>query len=131
MSLRLAVDFDLCMVEATTPLKWRPWAKETLKALFASGHSLILLSHRCTPSIPTLDSQKEAASFYRWGLSPISASGPWVAFAEMRTFLKAEEAWELFEEVWTHPGKPTADLFIDGKAEKPNWANLINELGIS
>lgn len=119
------------MVEATTPLKWRPWAKEAIKALFASGHSLILYSTRCTPSIPTLDSQKEAANFYRWGLPPISASGPWDSFAEMRSFLKTEGVWELFGEVWTHPGKPMADLFIDDKAEKPNWANLINELGIS
>lgn len=132
MSLTLCVDFDKTLVEPIVPFKWRPWAKEAIKALSSSGHRLILHSSRCTPSYDTLDSQKEAANFYRWGLPPISAADQWASFGDMRSFLKAEGAWDLFSSVWTSPGKPTGvDLFIDDKAEQPNWANLINELGIS
>jgi hypothetical protein len=53
----------------------------------------------------------------------------WERFAEMRYFLRALGLWEMFDEVWQHPGKPEADAFVDDKNEEPNWPRVAAEFG--
>lgn len=126
MSLRLACDFDGSL--AVEPLAWRPGALEALIALKNAGYHLILHSCRCNPVDPAPVIEDEVERFYRLGETPQRVLDQWARFLEMRTFLMAAGAWRLFDEIWTAPGKPPVDLFIDDKMEPPNWRALVEEL---
>lgn len=128
MSLRIAVDYDQCLVD-TNPTRLRKGAAEALVSMKAAGHVLILWSVRATPMDPTPTPDAEIARFYETGLPPNHVIYQWALFDDMRSFLKSVGMWDLFDEVWQSPGKPNADLFIDSKAERPDWARLLKELG--
>lgn len=137
--LTISVDFDGTLIQpgggtvlygGRVPLSWRPGAKEGLVAMAAAGHRLVLHSCRCNPIDPVLDPSAEAAAFYRWGTPPESAAQRWAAFGEMKAFLMMEGVWGLFAEVWQAPGKPIAEVYIDDRAESPDWRSLAAEFGI-
>ncbi len=45
----------------------------------------------------------------------------------MKSFLKDNNVWSMFDTVWTIPGKPLADYFIEDKSRLPNWEEIIKE----
>jgi hypothetical protein len=47
----------------------------------------------------------------------------------MRTWLQARGAWGLVE-VWSAPGKPVADRYLDARGEKADWVQVGMELGM-
>lgn len=105
-----AIDFDGTLVRrGGPPLRWRRGAKEALRRMVAAGHRLILHSCRCNPPQDEEDAKR---------------------YEEMIAFLQAEGALVLFAEVWQSPGKPIADVYIDDRAEPPEWFALAGEFGL-
>lgn len=131
MSLTIAVDFDSSIVELSTSgaLQFRKGAREALVAFKAQGHRLVLHSCRCNPLDDGPALENETVEFYASGKPSPRCIEQWTRFSEMCAFLQAAEVWDLFDDVWQAPGKPLADVFIDDKAERPEWARLIQEFG--
>jgi hypothetical protein len=127
--LRIAVDFDGTIVAAQAPLAFLPGAADGLRALKLAGHYLILHSARCTPMDAAPAIEEEAGRFYETGEVPARAEDSWARFSEMREFLRGAGTWDLFDDVWQAPGKPMADLFVDDRAESPDWRVLAETLG--
>ena len=130
MGLVLALDFDETLVDRN-PLRWRPHAREVLRALKRAGHTLVLHSARATAELGAYESARlDADEFWRTGLVPASVDAQWDRFAEMRTFLQQEGCWDLFDLVWQHQGKPHCDVFIDDRLEAPNWLAIWRLYGV-
>ena len=121
--LRIAIDFDRTLADGPT-LHLRPGAAEAIRAFKAVGHHLTLHSARSTPDGAAPVLEDEAARFWQYGEIPARTKFQWDLFDEMRAFLKAVGLWELFDDVWTSPGKPLCDQFIDDLVLPPDWALL-------
>ena len=123
MPLRLAVDFDKTLADGTA-LHLRPGAAEAVRAFKAAGHHLTLHSARSTPDGAAPVLEDEAGRFWQYGTIPARTSYQWQLFEEMRAFLKNVGLWDLFDDVWTSPGKPLVDHFIEDLSVLPDWALL-------
>ena len=121
--LRICIDFDRTLADGPT-LHLRPGAAEAILAFKAVGHHLTLHSARSTPDGAAPVLEDEAARFWQYGEIPARTKFQWDLFDEMRAFLKAVGLWELFDDVWTSPGKPLCDQFIDDLVLPPDWALL-------
>jgi hypothetical protein len=128
MPLRIALDFDRTIADGPT-LHLRPGAAEAIRAFKANGHHLTLHSARSTPDGAAPVLEDEASRFWQYGEVPARTKFQWDLFDEMRAFLKAVGLWELFDDVWTSPGKPLCDQFIDDLAIPPDWALLGKQFG--
>ena len=73
--------------------------------------------------------EDEAGRFWQYGEVPSRTRFQWQLFEEMRTFLKAVGVWEMFDEIWTSPGKPLVDAFIEDLSLPPDWAILKRQFG--
>lgn len=123
--MKIAVSFDGAIAKGKN-LKLREGAAVTLKAL-AKEHTLILhdvrLSNPFTLALVDLsDSDKGDKEQYDKD------------FVEMRDFLQLHGLWMkrdngVFDVVWTYPGKPDADLYIDDRSRKPNWSSILETFG--
>lgn len=127
--LKIAVDFDGTVVEDARPLRWKAGAREFLVAAKSMGHTLILHSCRATPPRDDSNADTEASEFYSTGKAPDRVLATWRLFDEMRTFLRSQGMMDKFAFIWQMPGKPNADLFIDDKAEEPDFRSLIQQVG--
>lgn len=123
MSLRLAIDFDRTLVDGQ-PIRLRQGAEAALRTFKRAGHSLILHSARATPDGAAPVIADEAARFWQYGEVPSRTRYQWDLLDEMRTFLRATGLLDLFDEIWTSPGKPLVDRFIDDLAVPPDWATM-------
>jgi FMN phosphatase YigB (HAD superfamily) len=119
--VRLGFDFDGTLIEGT-PMRLRAGADDCLRALKAAGHHLTLHSCRCTPDGTGPMLEDEATRYWQDGEVPARTRYQWDLFSEMRDFLKAVGLWQLFDEIWTAPGKPLCDKFFDDRVEEPNFA---------
>jgi FMN phosphatase YigB (HAD superfamily) len=122
--MKLAIDFDGTLVEHGSPLRLRVGALEAIQALKTAGHYLVLFSARSTLDGAGPVLEDEAGRFWQYGEVPGRTSYQWQLSEEMREFLKRVGLWQLFDDVWTSPGKPIVDRFIDDRAEPPDWAML-------
>jgi hypothetical protein len=122
----IAVDFDDTIVEqgeyadTTTPLRFKPGAREGLYSLKEAGHVLILWSGRASRALlynPELD------PLVRAGVRKLN-HGRWLErrpvhlarYRQMLAFVAAELP-DVFAAIDDGAGgKPSADLFIDDKA---------------
>lgn len=127
---RLAVDFDGTIVDRE--MRLRPGAAEALLALRAMGHVLILHSCRCNTldTIGVTAPDVAAEEFYATGRVAADVSDQWDRFEEMRAALEAAGLWGLFDEVWQRPGKPIADMYLDDRAELPDWVAVARDFGL-
>ena len=124
----IAVDFDGTVVEqdgrpytdVTTPLRFRPGAKEGLLALKRAGHVLLLWSARSSRALlddPTLDPLVRAGvrklDRQRWeDQLPLHEA----RLRQMLVFIQ-RELEGVFDAVDDgHQGKPQVDLFLDDRA---------------
>jgi hypothetical protein len=125
----LAVDFDGTIVENDLPFRIRFGADSALHSLKQAGCRLVLFSSRCNTfdDGPLLD--EEIGRFYVDGRISQRVLDQWERFLEMRVFLKEKCLWGLFDEIWQAPGKPRVDVYIDDKAEIPNWLQIAEGLG--
>ena len=121
--LRICVDFDRTLADGPT-LHLRPGAAEAIRVFKAAGHHLTLHSARSTPDGAAPVLEDEASRFWQYGEVPARTRYQWQLFDEMRAFLKAVGLWELFDDVWTSPGKPLCDVMIDDIALPPDWVTL-------
>lgn len=121
--LRLAIDFDRTLADGPT-LHLRPGAAEAIRAFKAAGHHLTLHSARSTPDGAAPVLEDEASRFWQYGEVPARTKFQWDLLDEMRGFLKTVGLWDAFDDVWTSPGKPLVDAFIDDLAIPPDWAVL-------
>lgn len=124
----LALDFDGTLVEDGDPLRWRRGAKEFVFAASAAGIELVLHSCRCA-LVAYNDMPGDAEEFYRSGRVPDQVTYSWNLREAMVQFLEREGVRELLR-VWDRPGKPWADMYVDDKAELPDWLALADELGV-
>jgi len=124
--LRLAIDFDRTLADGPS-LHLRSGAAEAIRAFKAAGHHLTLHSARSTPDGAAPVLEDEATRFWQYGEVPGRTKFQWDLFDEMRTFLKAVALWDVFDDVWTSPGKPLVDYFIDDIALAPDWAALTKQ----
>ncbi len=127
----VALDFDGSLVEDhVLPLRWRRGAKEFVVAAAAAGVRMWVHSCRCAVAcnLSTV-SPWDAEEFWRSGRVAADIETSWAHFEEMRVFLEVEGVWA-FLTPWTLPGKPFADLYVDDKAELPDWYRLAGELGV-
>lgn len=117
----IGVDHDGTVVVSTREQSFRPGAAETLRSLKRAGHALILHSARCQSPSAYL-AQKgflyEPARIPE-GLVP-SVEDTIRMFAEMRGFYRAHNLWTVdeggvFDFVWTLPGKPVCDTYLDDR----------------
>jgi hypothetical protein len=131
-TIAVALDFDGSLVDHMTfPIQWRPRAKDFIVSAAAAGIKLYLHSCRCAPSaVLEAELPWEVENFWRNGLVPEQVRESWRLFEEMRAFLEMEGVWHLVEP-WTRPGKPIADLYPDDLGERPDWAVLAGELGVT
>lgn len=127
--MTLSIDFDGTVVEASEPLRFRVGALTALRLLKAAGHHLILHSCRCSILDPGPTVDAEVAAFYSEGRVASRITDQWRRLSDMRSFLASADAWDLFDEHWFSPGKPIADLYIDDRSEKPDWAAIAREFG--
>jgi hypothetical protein len=119
----LAIDFDRTLADGPT-LHLRPGAAEAIRAFKAAGHHLTLHSARSTPDGAAPVLEDEASRFWQYGEVPARTKFQWDLLDEMRGFLKTVGLWDAFDDVWTSPGKPLVDAFIDDLAIPPDWAVL-------
>ena len=126
--LRLGIDFDKTLAEGP-PLRLRPGAAEAMRAFKSAGHHLTLHSARCTPDGAAPFLEDEAGRFWQYGEVPGRTRFQWDLFDEMRAFLKSVGIWELFDDVWTSPGKPLVDVFVEDLSVLPDWAVLKRQFG--
>ena len=126
--LRLAIDFDKTLAEGP-PLRLSAGAAEALRAFKTAGHHLTLHSARSTPDGAAPVLEDEAGRFWQYGEIPARTRFQWDLFDEMRTFLKSVGVWEMFDDVWTSPGKPLVDNFIEDLSLPPDWAILNRQFG--
>lgn len=126
--LRLAIDCDKTLCDGP-PLRLRSGAVDALRAFKAAGHHLTLHSARSTPDGAAPVLEDEAGRFWQYGEIPARTLFQWNLFDEMRTFLKANGIWEMFDEIWSSPGKPLADVFIDDLSVPPDWGILKRQFG--
>ena len=103
-------------------MRLRAGVVDCLRALKAAGQHLTLHSCRCTPDGAGPVLEDEATRFWQDGEVPARTRYQWQLFGEMRDFLKAAGLWEIWDEVWTAPGKPMCDRFWDDRAEDANFA---------
>ena len=126
--IRLGIDFDKTLSDGP-PLRLRPGAAEAMRAFKVSGHHLTLHSARSTPDGAAPVLEDEAGRFWQYGEVPSRTRFQWQLFEEMREFLKAVGLWEMFDEIWTSPGKPLVDAFIEDLSLPPDWAILKRQFG--
>ena len=129
MSLTFGIDWDGTIVQDSYPPMFRPGALQALRALKAAGHHLVLHSSRCNQMDPGPTVDEEIANFYRTGQVSDRVEEQWARFIEMRSFAQGAGIWELFDEVHQAPGKPICDIYLDDKAETPDWAIIIRQFG--
>lgn len=127
--LRIAVDFDKTLADGPNPLRLRAGAAEALRAFKSAGHHLTLHSARSTPDGAAPVLEDEASRFWQYGDVPERTRFQWTLFDQMRLFLKAQGLWELFDDVWTSPGKPLVDAMIDDLVQPPDWPLLLRKYG--
>jgi hypothetical protein len=108
-------------------LSWRRGALEFLRAAAASGIRIILHTSCAAWQLPVLPG--DAEEFFRTGRAPADLEVAWAYYDEMRTWLQARGAWGLVE-VWSAPGKPVADRYLDARGEKADWVQVGMELGM-
>jgi hypothetical protein len=121
--LRIAIDCDKTICDGP-PMRLRPGAAEAVRAFKVAGHHLTLHSARSTPDGAAPVLEDEASRFWQYGEVPGRTRYQWQLFEEMRDFLKSAGLWKLFDDVWTSPGKPLADVFIDDLYHAPDWPIL-------
>ena len=126
--LRLAIDCDKTLCDGP-PLCLRAGAAEALVAFKTAGHHLTLHSARSTPDGAAPVLEDEAGRFWQYGEVPARTRFQWGLFEEMRAFLKSVGIWELFDDVWTSPGKPLVDIFVEDLSVLPDWAVLKRQFG--
>ena len=134
--ITICCDFDGTMVyDGVSPLVWRPGAFETLQRFKQAGYRLVLHSCRTTAlhEVRKTDDEvrREVEKFYATGEPPQDAVHTWHLYEEMVDFLKSAGAMALFDEIWTGPGKPLADRYIDDRSEAPDWGSLAREFGLA
>lgn len=140
----IAIDFDGVIVEqdrpyddATTPLAFKPGARDGLLALKRAGHKLLLWSARMSPALfnPDLD------PLARVGVRPrvLSHRAIEINLARQRQMLEfvAAELQGVFDAIDDGSGgKPIVDMFIDdrclrlGKGAKAySWDDIAHAWG--
>lgn len=127
MSLTVCVDFDGTITDDQQLL---PGVREALHAMKRVGNTLILHSCRCNLLDASPQMDEEVARFYATGEVPARALDRWRAFLQMRDFLRGQQLWDLFDTVWQSPGKPVADVYIDDRAQLPDWPNIMCTYGV-
>lgn len=126
--MRFALDFDGSLALGHPPVM-APKAVEALVAFKKAGHHLTLFSCRLTPDGAAPFLEDEANRFWQYGEVPERTLFQWNLVEEMRAVLRTAGVLELFDDLWTSPGKPLADLIIDNIAVEPNWALLRAQYG--
>ena len=126
--MRLALDFDGTLADGDPPVL-TPGAAEAVTAMHKASQHLILFSTRLTPDGAAPFLEDEANRFWQYGEVPARTRYQWFLVEEMRAVLKAAGIWEMFDEVWTSPGKPMVDKIIDDLTEEPNWPLLRAQYG--
>jgi hypothetical protein len=133
---RVALDFDGTLVRpflrATTLREsdWRPGALAFVRAALAAGFEVVVHTVRASLRGAIGDSPQpgEAADFYAGGAVPPGTEETWRLYDEVRAFLRAHD---LAVEVWTLPGKPWADVYVDDRAAPTiDWVVIAAELGL-
>lgn len=129
MSFTFAVDFDGTLAEGypDDKLTLNMEAIRVLRDLRVEGHRLVLWSCRATPYYDTPILVDEVQRFYAFGEVPERVTDTWRMFGAMRSLLLQHGVWDLFDDVWQAPGKPFADIYIDDKAELPEWRRIYQE----
>lgn len=117
---QIIVDWDgTCVIPAwpSQPIEWMPGAVKALHDM-ASYANVLIFSARLNPFEPstTVPRPQEAVD---------------EETAYIRRMLDRESLHHVG--IWTHPGKPTGDLYIDDKAERYNgrqhsWARLAQKV---
>jgi hypothetical protein len=126
---RISIDFDGTLVEDhVSPFRWLRGAREFLTEVTAAGIHVILHSCRAT-LVGYTEMPGDAEEFYRSGRVPDDVTISWALHEEMRAFLEAEGVWPLVQ-LWTSPGKPIADVYVDDRSQVPDWLVLAAELGV-
>jgi hypothetical protein len=125
---RLGIDFDKTLAEGP-PLRLRAGAADALRSFKEAGHHLTLHSARSTPDGAAPVLEDEAGRFWQYGEIPARTRFQWELFEEMREFLKSVGVWELFDDIWTSPGKPLVDHFIEDLSLLPDWVILKRQFG--
>jgi hypothetical protein len=105
-------------------------AAAALAAIKRAGHHLTLFSCRLTPDGAAPFLEDEANRFWQYGEVPGRTRYQWQLVEEMRAALREAGVFDLFDDLWTGPGKPMADVIIDDKAVQPNWALLRAQYGV-
>lgn len=117
------------------PFSFMPGAEKTLRSLHHAGHTLILHSVRCQSPI-TWDAQTGALYQVEPSAGLTEDTGRIIAeFEEMRAFLREHRLWTVaeggvFNQIWTFPGKPYADAYVDDRAIRPAWDDIRNIYGV-
>jgi len=127
--LRIGIDFDGTIAEGK-PLRLFPYVKAALARMKSAGNHLVLFSGRCATMDPAPALEDEVGRFYSDGDVPPRVVDQWDRFDEMRTFLKVNGLWGMFDEVWQAPGKPALDVIIDNASEQPDWLSLCHQFGV-
>lgn len=127
----LAIDFDGTLVDGSRDEPtWRPLARAFVVAAVASGVRVIVHSCRATCPGALMEAPGDAEEFYRSGQVPPQVLESWAWGDGLRAFLDREGLAEMVE-IWDQPGKPMATRYIDDRADRPDFASLASELGLS
>lgn len=133
----ICVDFDGTIVDDShkyddlaAPLLFLPGAKDALVALKAAGNILILYSGRANPWLmrnPDMDPLVIAGvrKVYSGKTFAGRAEINRARYVQMVTFVK-KELPGVFDLIWEHQGKPSADIFIDDRTPygAPDWRKI-------
>ncbi len=128
----ICLDFDGTLVREGKggAVRWAEGAREFVFGALADPE-IRLVIHTCRatahPARPAPAGEVE--EFYRTGRASKDAERSWELRAELNAFMAKENLVGRLD-VWEGPGKPLADVYIDDKAEQPDWARLAGELGV-
>ncbi len=126
-----AVDFDGTLVQPDLEgvLQWVPGALEFLRGALARGIKIIIHSYRLTLST---DGAGVGDADYYWRTGLIASSFLLEGWASRQQLVETLQAAEILDQVslWEAPGKPLADVYVDDRAEKPDWYVLAREFGV-
>lgn len=136
----IAIDFDGTIVDdshayddLSTPLRFKPRAKESILALKAAGNVLILYSGRANPWLlrnPEMD-PLVLAGLRKVVDNPRSRVINQARYMQMVAFVK-KELPGVFSLLWEHQGKPSADAFIDDRSapfREGGWGVIVAMYG--
>lgn len=100
---RIAVDWDSTLVKPNWPApatEYMPGAVEAMQALHAAGIQIIVNTLRLNPFNPTTSQRRDPGA---------------VMTEELNIRDLLDRAGLTFVEIWTHPGKCPADLYVDDR----------------